>query len=384
MLNIVFTGGGTGGHIYPGLAVVEELREMLDNSEFNSDGQKNYKIFWIGAKSGMDKELVSKSSVVDQFIGIPCGKLRRYFSLQNFFDLFKIVAGLIKSYFVLAKLKPQVVFSKGGFVSVPPCYAAKALKIPVFTHECDFTTGLATRLNTKVAKKLFVSYAETKESLSPSIQNKTIVSGNPVRPAFFNSDAKKGLEFIASIKNINVDDIDKSKPVLLVVGGSLGAKQINDLVWNNVDWLCQHFTVIHQTGKQDEIKQFDNPSYFQTEFIYSQMADVMKCCDIILSRAGANFLWEACAQNKPMVLIPLGGEGSRGDQIDNASYFEKKGCAIVIDCIKADDALLKDALEKVLDKDVRSKMSECAKILCGEKRATKIIAENILSELKAE
>lgn len=371
MINIVFTGGGTGGHIYPGLAVVEELRSMLD-------GKVEYKIYWIGSKKGMDKDLVEKSGLVDEFIGITCGKLRRYFSIQNFFDFFKIGIGFISSFFILKRLKPSVVFSKGGFVSVPPCYAAKFLHLPIFTHECDFTPGLATRLNTKVAKNLFVSYSETKENLSSNIKEKTIVSGNPVRPSFFNADKNEGLNFVFG----NCEK--KAKPILLVVGGSLGAKQINDLVFENIDFLCKNFIVIHQTGKQENLPVINNEDYHRFEFIYSQMSSVMAISDIILSRAGANFLWESMAQNKPMLLIPLGGEGSRGDQLDNAEYFEKKGCAKVLSGENANSENLIKVLSEMNDKNVLDKMSECEKNLSGSVRATKIIADKIFETLNLE
>ena len=247
MKTVVFTGGGTGGHIYPGLAVVDELKEKINSTKIDGTSL-DVKIVWIGSSKGMDKNLVEKSGSVDKFIGIPCGKLRRYFSFQNFIDLFKIAAGFISAFFHLAKLKPLVVFSKGGFVSVPSCYAAKLLKIPVFTHECDFSTGLATRLNLKVAEKLLVSYEETKNKLPSSVQEKTIVTGNPVRPIFYNADKNKGIEFVLSSKNESSKQI--TKPILLVVGGSLGAKQINLLVWKNLEELCKNYIVIHQTGKK--------------------------------------------------------------------------------------------------------------------------------------
>ncbi|MBR1720940.1 MAG: glycosyltransferase, partial [Treponema sp.] len=152
----VFAGGGTGGHIYPGLAVADELRALA------SESGKEINIVWLGNSSGMDKNLVEKSGSVDSFVGIPSGKLRRYFSIKNFVDFFKIFAGTVKSFFVLMKLRPAVLFSKGGFVSVPPCFAASILRIPVFTHECDFTPGLATRLNSRFATNILVSYEETK------------------------------------------------------------------------------------------------------------------------------------------------------------------------------------------------------------------------------
>jgi UDP-N-acetylglucosamine--N-acetylmuramyl-(pentapeptide) pyrophosphoryl-undecaprenol N-acetylglucosamine transferase len=333
----------------------------------------------------MDKNLVEKSGSVDKFIGIPCGKLRRYFSFQNFIDLFKIAAGFICAFFQLAKLKPLVVFSKGGFVSVPSCYAAKLLKIPVFTHECDFSTGLATRLNLKVAEKLLVSYEETKSKLPLSIQEKTIVTGNPVRPIFYNADKNKGLEFVFSSKENSSTIIENSnlqKPILLVVGGSLGAKQINLLVWKNLEELCKNFIIIHQTGKkQDYFVDVSHPDYYPFEFIYSQMADVMACADVILSRSGANSLWEAVVQYKPMVLIPLSVAGSRGDQVENAKYFEKKGCAINLDSENLTDEVFLQTMTEILSEQKRKNMIESCKNLCGSEKPAKKIAEIIFNKI---
>ena len=171
MINIVFAGGGTGGHIYPGLAVVAELRKKLESNGITKD---KYSVIWIGSKNGMDKDIVEKDGSVDKFIGISCGKLRRYFSFNNIIDLFKIAAGFISSFFILLKLKPVMLFSKGGFVSVPPCYASKALRIPVFTHECDFSPGLATRLNSRCATKILVSFEKTKSFFSGDKAQKVV------------------------------------------------------------------------------------------------------------------------------------------------------------------------------------------------------------------
>ena len=379
MKTVVFTGGGTGGHIYPGLAVVDELKEKINSTKIDGTSL-DVQIVWIGSSKGMDKNLVEKSESVDKFIGIPCGKLRRYFSFQNFIDLFKIAAGFICAFFHLAKLKPVVVFSKGGFVSVPSCYAAKLLKIPVFTHECDFSTGLATRLNLKVAEKLLVSYEETKSKLSVGVQEKTIVTGNPVRPIFYNADKNKGIEFVLSSKNENSKKIDK--PILLVIGGSLGAKQINLLVWKNLDELCKNYVVIHQTGKkQDYFLDVSNPDYYPFEFIYSQMADVMSCADVILSRSGANSLWEAVVQYKPMVLIPLSVAGSRGDQVENAKYFEQKGCAINLDSENLTDKVFLDIMTELLSESKRNLMIESCKNLCGSEKPAKKIADIIFNKI---
>src|SRR5574344_7073 len=218
VMRIVFTGGGTGGHIYPGIAVADEVRSLFLQNNIPVD------IYWIGSNQGMDQSLIEKNLVsaggpITAFYGIPCGKLRRYLSLSNVTDLFKIIAGYFKAVHLLRVLKPAVLFSKGGFVSVPPCRAARLLHIPYYTHECDFTPGLATRLNSKGAKNIFVSYEDTKKYLKDSLRNKCVVTGNPVRPVFYTDNGAAGKKFL-KIENAQ-------KPILLVLGGSLGALQIN-------------------------------------------------------------------------------------------------------------------------------------------------------------
>ena len=353
-VKVAFVGGGTGGHIYPGLAVADELRKICKNNNIN------LKVCWIGNSVGMDKSIVEKNidqfgeKSADVFYGIPSGKLRRYFSIKNFFDLFKIFAGFIVSFFVLLKEKPKVLFSKGGFVSVPPCICAKLLQIPVYTHECDFTPGLATKINSKFVKNILISYEETASYFSKSIAQKTIVTGNPVRPVFYTADAKNGLEFLGVDKN------SLTKPILLVLGGSLGAKQINDLVKENLDWLCSKFFVVHQTGEKnvDDAKVQNVSSevelnYKAYPFIYSQMPDVIAASDVILSRAGANSIWECATLGKPMVLVPLCGSGTRGDQEDNASFFEKSGGAFVLARENATSEKLKECLDVMSDASKR-------------------------------
>lgn len=370
---IVFAGGGTGGHIYPGLAVADELRSLaLKNNQ-------EIKLIWIGNSSGMDRQLVEKSGSVDLFTGIPSGKLRRYFSFRNFTDLFKIFAGFVKSYFILLKLKPAVLFSKGGFVSVPPCLAAHLLKIPVFTHECDFTPGLATRLNSKFASKILVSYEETKAFLPESKRQKAVLTGNPVRPVFYNTSPEEGKKFLFEGRS----DYNPEKPVLLVLGGSLGAHQINELVSQNLDWLTERFNVVHQCGAKDEEKMPKNKSgYFLYPFIYKEMPDVISSADIILSRAGANSIWECSVSGKPMILIPLCGSGTRGDQVDNAHFFEEKGAAIVLLGEYAEESYLKSALEKMLDESFRQNAVAASKALSEGRRPAEKIAEIVWEQFQ--
>ena len=385
---VAFTGGGTGGHIYPGLAVADEIKKIAEKN------QKELSIIWLGCSKGMDKKIVENAvsgegkPSVDKFYGLPSGKLRRYFSLKNFSDLFRIFAGFVKAFFVLKKNRPCVLFSKGGFVSVPPVIAARLLHIPVYTHECDFTLGLANRINFKSAKKMFVSYEETKNKLSAADQERVIVSGNPVRPVFYTADATRGREFLGlgAVGDVNAV-VGGTKPLLLVLGGSSGARQINNLVFDNLDWLCQHFTVVHQTGllnndenKEGELKNQYGTFYRPYQFIYEQMPDVVAASDIVLSRAGANSIWEAAVVYKPMLLIPLCGNGTRGDQVDNAKFFEENKSALVLVGQNATSDKMKEELTKLLDESTRKNLSESLKKLTGSQKPAQKIAEIIYEE----
>lgn len=372
-IKIVFAGGGTGGHIYPGLAVADELKK---NAEKNN---LKIKIYWFGNSSGMDRTLVEKSGSADRFCAIPSGKLRRYFSIKNFFDVFKIIAGIVVSFFRLLFIRPAVVFSKGGFVSVPPCFAARILRIPVFTHECDFTPGLATKINSRFASKILVSYPETVKFLPKNKQSLAVVTGNPVRPVFYEADAQKGRKFLFEGKNV-----DLKKPVLLVLGGSLGAHQLNELVVENLAWLTEHFNVVHQCGSKDaSFVPAQTDSYFPYPFIYEQMPDVIACADVILSRAGANTVWESAVEKKPSVLIPLCGNGTRGDQVDNANFFKERGAAFVLTGNEAVFENLRNCLEKLLDKNERDLMSQKMAELASGKRASLKIAELIFKSIES-
>ena len=371
-----FTGGGTGGHIYPGLAVADELKILAKKNN------QNIQIEWIGNSVGMDSKIIEKAlgpdalATVDKFYGIPSGKLRRYISFKNLTDLFKIAAGFFKAFHILRKTKPAILFSKGGFVSVPPCLAAHILKIPVYTHECDFTLGLANRINFKSADKMFVSYEETKNRLSAQDQQRVIVTGNPIRPTIYNGNKEKGLNFLGLEK--------PQKPILLVLGGSSGARQINELIFENIDYLCKNFIVVHQTGllNADDNKSQDLQSTYKNEykpynFIYEEMADVLASADVILGRAGAGTIWESAVLFKPMVLVPLCGSGTRGDQVDNAMFFKEKNAAEVLLGKDADSQHLIEALNKMLDDNIRKQFSNAVKNVVGDKIPAKVIAELI-------
>ncbi len=346
MKPIVFTGGGTGGHIYPGLAIADELKAISND----------YSIIWIGSNNGKDKKMVeanvSKTGVktANRFIAIPSGKLRRYASFQNFIDIFKIGFGFIASVCILLKVKPLLVFSKGGFVSVPPCAAAKLLGIPVFTHECDFSPGLATKLNMRFANKILLSYEESKKFFNAASQPKLVVTGNPVRDVFFHTDSSIGFTFL---------ELQKSKkPILMVLGGSSGAKQVNNVVFENIEWLSEQFDIVHQTGAGEGYKRAlevkaslptdESIVYKPFDFIYSEMPHVLSCADIILSRSGANSIWECAVEQKPMLLLPLAGSGTRGDQVENAKHFQDKGGAVVVDSLEKDFDVLSGNITSAL------------------------------------
>lgn len=366
----VFAGGGTGGHIYPGLAVADELRALA------KEDSEEITIIWLGNAGGMDRELVEKSGSVDAFYGIPSGKLRRNFSFKNFIDLFKIGAGIFVSFFRLLQIKPAVLFSKGGFVSVTPCISAKLLGIPVYTHECDFTPGLATKINSRFATKILVSYEATKKYLPRAKGNKALVTGNPVRPAFYTADGERGRQFLFG-------DSRPEKPLLLVMGGSLGAHQINQLVQENLDWLCEHFTVVHQTGRADEaITNIQHAGYHPYAFIYKEMCDVIAAADVVLSRAGANAIWECAVLAKPMVLVPLCGSGTRGDQIDNAKFFVEQNAALMLLGDEADGGHLREALTKMESAEYRASASQACKNMTAGNRPAREIARIVYGEAK--
>lgn len=326
METIVFAGGGTGGHIFPGLAVVDELARI--------PGERD--VVWIGASDGMDRAIVEGHGV--KFYGISTGKLRRYFSLRNFTDIARIVRGFFSSLSILRKLKPTLLFSKGGFVSVPPCLAARLLGIPVITHECDFSPGLATKINSRVADMILVSYDETEKAFPERLRARVRVTGNPVRPAFYDASAKRGRAFLRCD--------DSNAQILLVLGGSLGARQVNELVIGALESLCGDFIVVHQTGAQNAVEPSSGVSpsvqgrYRAYPFIKEEMADVLAAASIVVARSGANTVWECAAAGKPMVLIPLEKGSSRGDQVENARYFVSHGAALMLTGDEATSARL--------------------------------------------
>jgi len=317
MVTIAFTGGGTGGHIYPGLAIIECLKEKLSGQE--------YKLLWLGSNAGMDRSIVEGAGL--EFFGIPAGKLRRYVSLKTIPDIFKVASGFFASRRILKEQGVSLLFSKGGFVSVPPCAAAASLGIPVFTHESDFSPGLATRLNLRFVKQtkgmVFIAYSDTAKFLAKSRLGKeqVIVSGNPVRSAFRRADPAKGRAFLG---------LGQNERILLVLGGSQGARELNTLVRGSIDDLRRHYTVVHQYGPAQDWDLPRAQGYIPLPYIKEEMPHVLAAAELVLGRSGAGTVWESAALGKPMVLIPLCGSGTRGDQVENARFFERQGAALVL------------------------------------------------------
>jgi UDP-N-acetylglucosamine--N-acetylmuramyl-(pentapeptide) pyrophosphoryl-undecaprenol N-acetylglucosamine transferase len=330
MATIAFTGGGTGGHIYPGFAVISRLKELGD-----------YRIVWLGSNKGMDRSLVEAEGL--EFFGIPSGRLRRYVSLKTVPDMFRVLGGYFAARSILKKLKPTLLFSKGGFVSVPPCAAAAALGIPVFTHESDFSPGLATRINLRFVRRngarrvgarsggrIFTAYAETAQFFAPVYRDLVTVCGNPIRPGFRFADASAAGAAAAAGRAFVGIKPSPGERVLLVLGGSQGARELNELVRDTLSELTKYFVVVHQTGLNNDWDIQAAERYKPYAYIRDEMPQVLAAADLVLARSGAGTVWEIATVGKPMVLVPLRGSGTRGDQVENARFFEKAGAAITL------------------------------------------------------
>jgi len=297
---IILTGGGTAGHVLPNLALVPSLRAA------------GYKIFYIGSHSGIEKELVESAGIT--YYGISSGKLRRYKSMKNVTDIFRIGKGLVDALRIIRKIKPDIVFSKGGFVVVPVIAAARLLRVRSVIHESDITPGLANRLVLPFASRVCVSFPETLSRVKAGE-----LTGMPLRPQLFKGNREAGLKLVGG----------KDKPVLLVTGGSQGAAAINNCVREALPQILQHFTVCHLCGKGN-LSGIDEPGYVEYEYVNEGMADLLHAADIVLSRAGATTIFELAALEKPHLLIPLPLGQSRGDQILNAASFMKQGLSAVL------------------------------------------------------
>ncbi len=306
MKRIILTGGGTAGHVTPNIALLPRLREL------------NYDIHYIGSYNGIEKELIEQFGI--PYHGISSGKLRRYFSVQNFTDPFRVVRGFSEAKKLIKILKPDVIFSKGGFVSVPVVLAGKKRKVPTIIHESDMTPGLANKLSIPSATKVCCNFPETVELLP---KDKAVLTGSPIRQELLAGDKIKALDFTG---------FSSDKPVIMIVGGSLGAVAVNDAVRKVLPELLKEFQIIHLCGRNKLDKSLDGlKGYVQYEYIKDELKDLFALTDIVISRAGANAICELLALHKPNLLIPLSSNASRGDQILNARSFERQGFSMVLE-----------------------------------------------------
>ena len=306
MKRIILTGGGTAGHVTPNIALIPKLREL------------GFDIHYIGSYNGIEKDLIEPFGI--PYHGISSGKLRRYFSLQNFTDPFRVIKGFGEARKLIKNLKPDVIFSKGGFVSVPVVLAGKKCKVPVIIHESDMTPGLANKIAIPSAAKICCNFPETLDCLP---EGKAVLTGSPIRQELLSGN---------KIAAMDMCHFTSDKPVILVIGGSLGAVAVNNAVREALPELLKDFQIIHLCGKgkMDESLK-DVEGYCQFEYIKNELRNLFALADIVISRAGANAICELLALHKPNLLIPLSANASRGDQILNARSFERQGFSLVLE-----------------------------------------------------
>ena len=306
MKRIVLTGGGTAGHVTPNIALIPKLREL------------DYDIHYIGSYDGIEKKLIEDFDI--PYYGISTGKFRRYFDPKNFTDPFRVIKGFAEARKILKQIHTDVVFSKGGFVSVPVVRAASSLDVPCIIHESDMTPGLANKLCIPVAKKVCCNFPETLQNLPAE---KAVLTGSPIR-----EELTKGNKLSA----LKLCGFSSTKPVIMVIGGSLGAASVNKAVRDALPKLLEDFQVVHICGKDKVDNLLLNvQGYKQFEYVKADLKDLFAMADIVISRAGANAICELLALKKPNILIPLSAASSRGDQILNARSFESQGFSVVID-----------------------------------------------------
>ena len=305
MKRIILTGGGTAGHVTPNIALLPRLKEL------------GYDIQYIGSYEGIEKKLIEEMQI--PYYGISSGKLRRYFDLKNFSDPFKVLKGYTEARKLMKKLKPDIVFSKGGFVSVPVVMAANRAHIPVICHESDMTPGLANKLTAPFATKICCNFPETVKYLPA---DKAVLTGSPIRQELRNGDPEAARRFCG---------FTSDKPVLMIIGGSLGSANVNNAVREILPQLLPDFQVVHLCGKDKLDPSLNGTAgYVQFEYIKKELADLFALADVVVSRAGANAICELLDLRKPALLIPLGSNASRGDQILNAESFRSQGFCEVL------------------------------------------------------
>lgn len=328
---IVFTGGGSSGHVTPNLALIERFQ------------QAGWAVVYMGSAQGIEKQLIIPTGI--PYYTITSDKLRRYFSWQNFISPFKVLYGIAQAIWLCRRIRPDIVFSKGGFVAFPVVVGAWLNGIPVIAHESDFTPGLANKLTYPFARKVCVTFAETAQFFKT--QEKIIVTGTPVRKGFFQGNAARGREICG---------FNENKKIILVYGGGLGSATINQTIRDNLPRLLENFQIVHLCGKNRVVGEaIKSAGYVPFEYLHDELYDVMACADIVVSRAGANSIYEILTLGKLNVLIPLSAKASRGDQLINAKYCETQGFSKVLPEEMLTGETLLSTLEEVFNQEQQFK-----------------------------
>ncbi len=351
MKTIILTGGGTAGHVTPNIALIPYLKA------------EGWDIKYIGSENGIERSLIEKEGI--PYFSVSSGKLRRYFSKENFKDVFKVTKGIKEAKDLISKLKPDLVFSKGGFVAVPVILGAKANKVPVICHESDITPGLANKIAMPFAKTVCTTFPETVKYIK---KGKGINTGTPIRDMLFTGSKEQGME-ICGFKN--------NKPTLLMMGGSLGSVKINTVLRNDLDKILEKYNLIHICGKGNfDISLMGKEGYAQFEFLSDDLPHIFAAADMVISRAGSNSISEFLALKKPALLIPLSANASRGDQILNAESFKKQGFSLVLKEEDMTEETLLSSIEKLYaKKDTLIKNMSKSHLSNGVEEVMKIIRQ---------
>jgi len=352
---VIFTGGGTAGHVTPNMALIDALKA------------KHWDIHYVGSPTGIERQLIEPLNI--PFHGIKTGKLRRYFSWQNFIDPVFIVWGFLQSLWLCVRLQPDVVFSKGGFVAVPLVIAAWVCRVPVISHESDMTPGLANKLCFPFSRWICVNFPQTAEHLPVG---KVVVTGSPVRSSLLLGDPSRGRVELG---------LTGEKPLLLVFGGSLGANVINQLVRQSLVALLEQFDLVHVVGAGNLDSNLDARSgYVQREYIQDGFGDVLAAADLVISRAGANSIYELLITRTPHILVPLTAAASRGDQLINARIFQEAGMSEVL----FEDQLSQSALLSSVHKIYSQRAEIAARLATFEVRDSVAVITGLISQAAGE
>lgn len=350
---VAFAGGGTAGHIHPGLEVARVLR------------QRGVQVFWIGTHGHIEKRLVRAAGI--EFYAIPAGKLRRYASLQNLTDVGRIGAGVLGAARILRRKHADVLFAKGGFASVAPAAAAALLGVPVVSHESDSTAGLATRIIALIAHRVLLSWPSSSTTLPRPARAR--LTGLPVREAIRAGEPRRGREYLG---------LDEGQRIMLVLGGSLGARVLNQMISNVKDELTRDWVVVHQTGSQEDEVNINEPSYRTRPYFDDELPDLLAAADLVVSRAGATAIAEFAATGTSAVLVPLSRSTSRGEQIINARLVEAAGAAEVLAPGAQTASGLLRCCRRLVDDQIRFQMADAMRTL-DRPKATSDVVQHTLS-----